>query len=125
MLVRPHDRGIDGMFLVGRRPERSQRFERRIPNPELAPARKAHEDRVPVAISFGHIAPGRAGASNPKNAVDRSPPVRNGGTAFAPRGEQWVENTPFRVRQTASTLAASLRKAALESFTYEKTVNTT
>ena len=125
MLVRPHNRGIDGMFLVGRGPERSQRFERRIPNPELAPARKAHEDRVPVAISFGHIAPGRAGAQNPKNAVDRSSPVRNGGTAFAPIGEQWVENTPFRVRQIASTQCRLLKKGSLESFTYEKTVNTT
>jgi hypothetical protein len=90
MLVRPYNRVIDGMFLVGRGPERSQRFERRIPTPSLLQRGKAHEDRVPVAISFGHIAPGRAGAQNPKNAVDRSSPVRNGGTAFAPIGEQWV-----------------------------------
>ena len=54
-----------------------------------------------------------AGAQNPKNAVDCSSPVRNGGTAFAPIGEQWVENTPFRVRQIASTQCRLLKKGSL------------
>ena len=53
--------------------------------------------------SFGHIARGRAGAQYPKNAVDRSPLVGNGRTAFATIGKQGVENAPFRVRQIAAT----------------------
>ena len=44
MLVRPHDRGIDGMLLVGRRPETRQGFECRVPHAELAPAGEPHED---------------------------------------------------------------------------------
>jgi hypothetical protein len=34
---------------------------------------KRHEHRIPIAIPFGHVAPGRAGAQNPENSVDRSP----------------------------------------------------
>src|SRR6266545_2897218 len=46
MLVRPYNRGIDGMFLVGGRPKGRQRLEYRIPHPELAPAGEAHEGRI-------------------------------------------------------------------------------
>src|SRR6516162_6625520 len=112
MLVRTHDRGIDGMFLVGGRAYTRQRFERRIPHAQLAPAREAYEDRIPITVSFGHIAPGRAGAQYPKNAVDRSPLVGNGRTAFATIRKQGVENAPFRVRQIAATQCC-LPKAAL------------
>jgi hypothetical protein len=44
--------------------------------------------------------------------------------ALAAVGEKWIENAPFRVRQIAPTQCCLLKKAALESFTYEKTVNT-
>ena len=96
--MRPHNRGIDGMFLVGGRPKARQRLEYRIPHPELAPAGEAHEGRIPLAISFGQVAPRSAGAQNPENTVDRSPLVRDRWTTFAPIGEQRVENAPFRVR---------------------------
>jgi hypothetical protein len=124
MLVRPHDRGIDGMFLVGGRSKARQHLECRIPHPKSAPAGEAHENRVPIAVSPWDVAPGRACAQNPKNAVDRSPLVLDRRAALAAVGEKWIE-----VRHSASVRsprlnAASLRKAALESFTYEKTVNT-
>jgi hypothetical protein len=115
MLVRPHDCGIDGMFFVGGRPERSQRLEDCIPYAELAPAGEAHEDRVPIAVSLGHVAPRRASAQNPQNAVGRSPLVRDGWTTFAPIRQQWIENAPFRVRQIAPTQCCLLQKGSLES----------
>src|SRR6266699_2927298 len=55
-----------------------------IPHPELAPAGEAHEGRIPLAISFGQVAPRRARAQHPENAVHRSPLVRNGRTTLAP-----------------------------------------
>src|SRR5262245_52463278 len=50
--------------------------------PSLLQRVKRTKTRIPIAVSFGHIAPGRAGAQYPKNAVDRSPLVGNGRTAF-------------------------------------------
>ena len=103
-----------------------RRLEDCIPYAELAPAGEAHEDRVPIAVSLGHVAPRRASAQNPQNAVGRSPLVRDGWTTFAPIRR----SNGLRIRHSASVgsprlNAASLRKAALKSFTYEKTVNTT
>jgi hypothetical protein len=115
MLVRPHDGGIDGMLLVGRWPKTRQGFECGIPHAELAPACEAHKDRIPIAVSLGHVAPRSAGAQNPENTVDRSPLVRDRWTTFAPVGEQWVENAPFRVRQIAPTQCCLLQKGSLES----------
>jgi Family of unknown function (DUF5681) len=82
MLVRPHDGRINGVLLVGRWRKRSQRLEDRVPNPKLAPASNAHEDRVPIAVSLWHVAPRRAGAQNPKDAVHRPPLVSNGWAAL-------------------------------------------
>src|SRR6266566_4609110 len=114
MLVRPHNRGIDGMFLVGGRPKARQYLEYRIPHPELAPAGEAHEGRIPLAISFGQVAPRRARAQYPENAVHRSPLVRNGRTTLAPIRQQRIENVPFRVRQISPTHGCPpSRKAAL------------
>jgi hypothetical protein len=113
MLVRPHDRRIDGLLLVGRRSKARQRLECRIPHPELAPASETHENRVPIAVPFWHVAPRSAGAQDPKNTVDRLPLARNGGTALAPIGEQWIENAPFRVRQIAPTQSCLLNKGSL------------
>jgi hypothetical protein len=73
MLVRPDDRGIDGMLLVCSRPKNRQGFECRVLHAELAPACEAHKDRIPTAVSRGHVAPRSAGAQNPENTVDRSP----------------------------------------------------
>ena len=84
MLVRPDDRGIDSVFLVGGRPQTRQRFERCIPHAELTPAGEANKDRVPIAVSLGHVAPRRAGAQNPENTIDRSPLVGNRRATFAP-----------------------------------------
>jgi RloB-like protein len=103
------------MFLVGGRPETRQRLEDCIPYAELAPAGEAHEDRVPIAVSLGHVAPRRASAQNPQNAVGRSPLVQDGGTTFAPIRQQWIENAPFRVRQIAPTQGCLLQKGSLES----------
>ena len=44
MLVRPDDRGIDGMLLVSWRPKTCQGFECRVPHADLAPACEAHKD---------------------------------------------------------------------------------
>jgi hypothetical protein len=41
MLVRPDDRGIDGMLLVSWRPKTRQDFECRVPHADLAPACEA------------------------------------------------------------------------------------
>jgi hypothetical protein len=68
-------------------------------------------DRVPLPYRSG-ISRQDAPVRRTQNAVDRSSPVRNGGTAFAPIGEQWVENTPFRVRQIASTQCRLLKKGS-------------
>src|SRR5262249_20989748 len=70
---------------------------------------------IPIAVSFGHIAPGRAGAQHPKNAVDHSPLVGNGRTPFATIRKQGVENAPFRVRQIAATQCCLPQKGSLES----------
>src|SRR5579863_2120064 len=83
MLVRPDDCGIDSVFLVGGRPQTRQSFERCIPHAELAPAGETNKDRVPVAVSLGHISPRRAGAQNPENAVDRTSLGRDQSTALA------------------------------------------
>jgi hypothetical protein len=115
MLVRPYDGGIDGMLLVGWWPKTRQGFECGIPHAELAPACEAHKDRIPIAVSLGHVAPRSAGAQNPENTVDRSSLVRDRWTTFAPVGEQWVENAPFRVRQIAPTQCCLLQKGSLES----------
>ena len=115
MLVRPHNRGIDGMFLVGRRPKTRQGFEGRVPHSELAPTREAHVHRIPIAISFGHVAPRGAGAQNPKNAVDGAPFVFDLRTAFATVGQQWIENAPLGVRQIAATQCCLPQKSSLES----------
>src|SRR6266487_5148367 len=61
-----------------------QRLKYRIPHPELAPAGEAHEGRIPLAIAFGQVAPRRARAQHPENAVHRSPLVPNGRTTLAP-----------------------------------------
>jgi hypothetical protein len=73
------------MRVVGRRPERSQSLEGCVPNRKLAPAGKAHENRVPIAGSAWHVAPRRAGAQDPKDAVDRAP--LSAGRARHGRGE--------------------------------------
>ena len=54
-----------------------------IPHPELAPAREAREDGVPIAVSLGHVAPLSAGSQNLKNAIECAPPARDARTAFA------------------------------------------
>src|SRR6266536_4128802 len=108
MLVRPHNCGIDGMFLVGGRPKARQRLEYRIPHAELAPAGEAHEGRIPLAISFGQVAPRRARAQHPENAVHRSPLVRNGRTTI-----------PYPSDRPDSRLPPS-RKAALNHSSMKK-----
>src|ERR1700689_2126274 len=121
MLMRPHDRGVDGMFLVGRRSQARECFERGVPHTELAPAREANKHRVPIAVSFGHVAPRRARAQNPENAVDRSPLFRDSRTAFATIGKQWIENAPFRVHQIAPTQSCPPSgKAALNHWLMKK-----
>src|SRR6266566_3344024 len=121
MLVRPHNRGIDGMFLVGGRPKARQYLEYRIPHPELAPAGEAHEGRIPLAISFGQVAPRRARAQHPENAVHRSPLVPNGRTTLAPIRQQRIENVPFRVRQISPTHGCPpSRKAVLNHSSMKK-----
>ena len=115
------------MLCVGGLPKARQCLQSRVPDTELAPAREAYEDRIPISVSLGHVAPRRTGAQDPENAVDRSPLVRDSRTAFAPIGKQWIENAPFRVRQIATDFnAASSRKAALNqnSIPLSKTVNT-
>ena len=89
------------MLCVGGWPKARQCLESRVPDTELAPAREAYEDRIPISVSLGHVAPRRTGAQDPENAVDRSPLVRDSRTTFAPIGKQWIENAPFRVRQIA------------------------
>ena len=89
------------MLCVGGRPKARHCLESRVPDTELAPAREAYEDRIPISVSLGHVAPRRTGAQDPENAVDRSPLVRDSRTTFAPIGKQWIENAPFRVRQIA------------------------
>jgi hypothetical protein len=103
MLMRPHDRRIDGMFLVGGRAKARPDLESGIPHPELASPRKAHEGRVPIAVSLGHVAPGRACAQHPQNAINRPPLVLYRRPAFATVGEKWIENAPFPVCQIAPT----------------------
>jgi hypothetical protein len=124
MLMRSHDCGVDGMLLVGRRAKGGHGLEDRIPHPELAPAGEAHENRVLIAVTLGHIAAGRASAQNPKDAIDRPPLAGNGWTTLAPIREQGVENIPLRVRHIAPTHCCLPKKGSLESFTYEKIVNT-
>jgi hypothetical protein len=50
-----------------------------------------------------HVAPRRAGAKNPENAVDRAPLAIDRWIAFSPIGEQWIENAPLLVSQIAPT----------------------
>ena len=50
MLVRPDDRGIDSVLLVGGSSKTRQSFERCIPHAELAPAGETNEDRAPFAV---------------------------------------------------------------------------
>ena len=104
---------IDGMLLVGRRPKRSQYLEGCVPNPKLAPAGKAHENRVPIAVSPWHVTPRRAGAQDPKDAVDRSPFALYRRATLAAIGEKGIENAPFRVRQIASTQCRLPKKGSL------------
>ena len=101
--MRPNDGRVDRVLLAGRRSKARQCFECRIPYAELAPAREAYEHRVPIAVALGHVAPGRAGAQNPQDAVDRSPLASYRRTALAPIGQKRAENLPFRVRQIAPT----------------------
>lgn len=115
MLVRPHNRGIDGMFLVGRRPQTRQGFERRVPHPELAPAREAHVHSIPIAVPFRHVAPGGAGAQHPQNAVDHAALVFDLRATLATVGEKSIENPPLRVRQIAATQCCLPQKGSLES----------
>ena len=103
------------MLLVGGRPKARQRLERSIPYPELAPPREAHEYRIPIAVSLGHVAPRRSGAQNPKDAVDRSPLVRDRWATLAAIRQQWIETAPFHVRQIAPTQCCLLPKGSLES----------
>ena len=103
------------MLCVGGWPKARQCLESRVPDTELAPAREAYEDRIPISVSLGHVAPRRTGAQDPENAVDRSPLVRDSRTTFAPIGKQWIENAPFRVRQIAPTQCCLLQKGSLES----------
>ena len=96
MLVRPHDRGVYGMLCVGGWPKARQCLESCFPDTELAPAREAYEDRIPISVSLGHVAPRRTDAQDPENNVDRSPLVRDSRTTFAPIWKQCIENAPFQ-----------------------------
>src|SRR5262245_33741412 len=115
MLVRPDNGGIDGMLLVRRRPETRQSLECRVPHAELAPTTEPDKDRIPIAVSLRHVAPWRAGAQNPQNAVHGPPLVRNRRATFAPIGQQWIEYLPLCVRQIAPTQCCLLQKGSLES----------
>jgi hypothetical protein len=119
MLMRPHDRRIDGMFLVGGRAKARPDLESGIPHPELAPPREAHEGRVPISVSAWHVAPRRAGSQHPQNAINRPPLVLlSAGRARHDRGE--VD------RKCAIPSLSDRSDSRLPpSFTYEKTVNTT
>ena len=90
-------------------------FSNNASHTPASPPCEAHEDRIPIAVSFRHIAPGRAGAQNPKNAVDCSSLVGNGRTTFATIRKQGVENEPFRVRQIPPTQCCLPQKGSLES----------
>ena len=111
----PARSGASRMPLVGGRPKARQCLESRVRDTELAPAREAYEDRIPISVSLGHVAPRRTGAQDPENAVDRSPLVRDSRTTFAPIGKQSIENAPFPVRQMARTQCCLLQKGSLKS----------
>jgi hypothetical protein len=104
--MRPHDRGIDP-----RRPEAREKPAFRTPHPKPRACSSAKSTRRPSS-SCHVVRAYRARArrcAEPKEPFTVSPPVRNGGTAFAPIGEQRV----FRFRQIASTQCRLLTKGSL------------
>src|SRR5262245_63390865 len=98
------------MLLVGRRAKARQGLEDRVPHPELAPAGKAREHRVPIAVSLGKVAPRRACAQNPKDAVDRSP-LECAGPRSPRSGSKGLRMCQSASVKSPRLNAASLRKA--------------
>ena len=103
--------------------KRQRRYERQPPkaispsDPQSAWTAKANK-RVQFGYGLNYL------AQHSKDAVDRSPLVFDRRAALAPVREQGIENLPFRVRQIAPTHCCRPKKGSLESFTYEKIVNT-
>lgn len=66
------------------------------------------------------VAPGRSCAQNPKGCLDRPPFACNGWTALAPEASNRLRMHPSASVKSPRLNAASLKKAALEAFTYQK-----
>ena len=98
----PDNRAIDHVsFVVGQVLGQSRRHG--LPDARLAPAPEAPPDAVPIAISLGHVAPRRAGAQPPEDAVDGGAPVDRRTTAAILRRKQILQNLPLGFSQITST----------------------
>jgi hypothetical protein len=75
-------------------------------------------------MAFWHVARGRAFAKTPDNAVDGSPRVLHpAGRARVGRGARERKCAIPNPSDRPDSTLPSLRKAVLESFAYEKTLN--
>jgi hypothetical protein len=90
------------MAVVGHR--LGQRGGDRLPHAGLAPASEALAEGHPLAVLLRHVAPWRAGANAPQDAVDRPPQVfrRPTGARFRQRV---LQDPPLTFAQIARFLA--------------------
>lgn len=74
MLVGPHDRGVDVMDFPIESPLVISPLlhlpEELMPTSAVAPPVETAVDGLPVAVTFGQIAPGGSGTQHPEDAVD-------------------------------------------------------
>lgn len=85
-----------------------ERDRHALPDARGAPSSEAPVDRVPVAVLLRHVAPRRAAAQTPQDAVDNIAIILGRAASAALAGlafdrQQTLQNPPFRFRQIAAT----------------------
>ncbi len=110
-----HGRGVDAVIAIVRHDFGQRRCDR-LPGAVRTPATEASRDRIPTAVTLGHVPPRHPGAQAPQNAVDRGPPIpRRPAAPAALRRKKLLQQTPFGVAQISSAQGCLPRIYSLES----------
>ena len=112
------DRGRVDVVMPAVRHRLGESDRHALPDPGDTPSPEAPIDRIPVAVLLGNIAPWRAGAQPPQNAIDDIAIVLGRATPPAlPRlslnRQQYPQNTPLDLAQIAAAQGCLLESPAL------------
>ena len=91
---------VDHVLPVVCKPQIDQRLEQRIPDALSGPAPEPNINRVPLAITLVHVAPGAANPQHMQHPIEKAPVVTCWSRPPSPlRWQQCPDQFPFRDRE--------------------------